>query len=379
MMATPTLISYDLELVQETSYTRISRCSAFYSPSPRKWLRATLSIITVSVDSPYWDLIYVNTVDMKWGNEGWFLPKRLNSSFQRLLNFLDYLKQDTEVSFYLGPGTYQPPKLQVEANHAPAQFEQSLLEVTSILHHWHCPKYPESDIARRTLHRCPKQTGSIACIGSQWALLTLFTACKSDFDSNLYNMQISHYFHNTPGISRLPGLVYDQDDGYSTGYPSEMATNPVLGHALTPQTQLDTVLWQRREKRCWQIVSIVASLHNSGFLAGTLVDPIRDMLGVDANGDLFCRAQFNIHFFCNESMAFVVPPECRTLAIFYSTRRSLPASPSTDLYQLGLLVWRVANDLKPVLSSTFCELAGCNTSPEKLCTEPTWIQLAYHP
>ncbi|KAK8090662.1 hypothetical protein PG994_000167 [Apiospora phragmitis] len=229
MTATATIISYDLESVQDTSYARISQCSALFSPSPRKWLRITLSI-TISFDSSYWNLVHVNTVDMKWGNDGWSLPKRHNASVEDSLRCFDDLKQDSEVSFYLGPshdhyGRYQPPTLHLETTNPSVITRKSLLEATKMAHHWYCPRYPESDIVTRTLHPHSKRSGSIACIGSQWTLLTRFTANKTDFDWSFYNMKISHIFHSTPGISRLLGLVYDQDD-YLTGYLSKMATSP---------------------------------------------------------------------------------------------------------------------------------------------------------
>ncbi|KAK8128143.1 hypothetical protein PG984_009251 [Apiospora sp. TS-2023a] len=374
MMATPTLISYCLESVQETNYTRISRCDAFYSPSPRKWLRITLSI-TMSIDSPYWNLVHVNSDDMKWGIDGWSLPKRLRASVQNSLNHFDDLKHDSEVSFFLGSsrdhsGVYQPPKLQLETTNTPADIKRSLLEVTKMVRHWYCPRYAERDIVRRSMNRFSKYTGSVACIGSQWMMFTYFTANKDDFDLYLYNMQISHCFRNTPGFSRLLGVVYGEDDGYITGYLTEMATSPFLYYSRMQRTPSREIPWQRREKRCWQIVSIVASLHNSGYLAGTLIDPVRDSLAVNSKDDLLCRPRFDTRFFYNESTPFVVPPECRALAHFDSTQRSLPASPSTDLYHLGLLIWRVANGLEVVLSSTLCGLAGCDTSPEKVCSEP---------
>lgn len=373
VMAAPTLVSYDLELVQETSYTRISRCNAFYSPSPRKWLRITF-LITVSFDSPYWSLVRIDTADMKWGNKGWFLPNRLNASLQGSLCHFDDLKQDSDISFYLGPshdqsGTYQPLKLQLEPTQSPDNFRKSLLEVTRIVHHWCCPRYSESDIVRRTLHPSSKRTSSVGYIGSQVTLLTQFMANQTDFDTFLYNMQISHCLHSKPGISRLLGLVYDQDS-YLSGYLSEMATNPFLYYSREPKAQLSTVPWKRREKRCWQTVSMVASLHNSGFLAGTLADPLKSFVGADSNDDLLCRARFEQNFYYNEDTPFVVPPECKAMAIFDSNWRSLPATPSTDIYQLGIMLWRVANGLEVVLSSTLCGLAGCSTSPDRICREP---------
>ncbi|KAK8080046.1 hypothetical protein PG997_007864 [Apiospora hydei] len=374
MAAAPSLISYDFASVHDTSYARISRCSAFYSPSPRKWLRITL-LITTSVDSPYWNLVCVNAVDTKWGNEGWVLPKRLNASIEGSLGAFDDLRQDSEISLYLGPphgsaGTYQSPKLRLETTNASVSIKTSLLEATKMVHHWYCPRYPETDIVKRTLTRRSKQSGSIACIGSKWTIMTQFTACQTDFDVYLYNMQISHYFHNTPGISRLLGLVYNQEDGYLTGYLSEMAPTPFLYLSRPFQAQSTMIPWKRREKKCWQIVCVVTSLHNSGFLVGTMTDPIRSFIGTDSNDDFLCRALFDKRFYYNENTPFLVPPECRSEAIFDSTRRYMPASPSTDLYQLGFMLWRVANGLEVVLSSTLCGLAGCSTSPDKLCREP---------
>ncbi|KAK8059797.1 hypothetical protein PG996_009727 [Apiospora saccharicola] len=349
MMAPHTLISQFLESVQETSYTRKSRCDVFYSPSPRKWLRITLSI-TISVDSPYWNLVYANNLDMKWGGDGWYLPTRLSPR---------------DLS-----GACQPPKLQLEATESSTDIKKSLLEVTKMVRHWYCPRYHESDIVRRTLNRYSKHSGTAACIGSQWMLCLYFPANKEDFDTYLYNMQISHCLRNVPGIPRLLGVVYGQDDGHITWYLSEMATSPFLYHARKQRPRPRDIPWARREKKCWQVVSIVASLHNSGYLAGTLIDPIRDVFAVDSKDDLLCRPKFNTRFFYNENTLFAVPPECRSSAQLDSARRSLPASPSTDLYHLGLLVWRVANGLEVVLSSTLCGLAGCDTSPDKVCSEP---------
>lgn len=367
----PTLVTYALESVEETSYTRVSRCSAFYSPSPRKWLRITLSI-TTSCNSPYWDLIRFKTAGAKWVFH-WSLPKKLHAAVQRSLGYLDGPAQDSELGFYLGhpspwDGETQPLQLKLQAAQKQYSVRSLLVDFTSSVRHWCCPRYCETDIVKRPLGRTNINQITLARIGSRWVSLTRMCSRKKQTEATLYALRALHYCRDAPGISRLLGIVYDADDGILTGFLSEAPATSYMFRSELPQKR-GGVSWHFREKICWQIIRTLAGLHDAGFVAGMLADPIRNGMCVDSYGDLLINGGFQPWFHYNEETPFVVPPEQHASAVFDSTGRCLPASPCTDLYQLGLLLWRVAAGLNCVRSSSFCRLAHCRGGPNGLCRE----------
>lgn len=48
----------------------------------------------------------------------------------------------------------------------------------------------------------------------------------------------------------------------------------------------------------------------------------------------------------------------------------MPALPSTDIYQMGLMLWRIVSHNTTTLSSAFCKAASCTTPVGLTCAEP---------
>lgn len=63
----------------------------------------------------------------------------------------------------------------------------------------------------------------------------------------------------------------------------------------------------------------------------------------------------------------MLPPEYRQSA---SDEGFIPAFPSTDIYQMGLLIWRISRNDFSGFASQFCKMAGSTTKADTACTEP---------
>lgn len=63
----------------------------------------------------------------------------------------------------------------------------------------------------------------------------------------------------------------------------------------------------------------------------------------------------------------MLPPEYRHTE---SSSGSIIALPQTDIYQLGLLLWRFATNRVFTSRSVFCTVAGCTTKVDTICTKP---------
>ena len=126
--------------------------------------------------------------------------------------------------------------------------------------------------------------------------------------------------------------------------------------------------WARREKWCKQIVEGVAALHDKEVVAGYLGESPRAGVGIDRNDDAVLYGRFRQTWTYDETIAGVVPPEYRP---FTSGKSSgiFEALPTTDIYQLGLLLWRIANHTVSGPRSAYCHAAGCSATDQGICNE----------
>jgi serine/threonine protein kinase len=131
------------------------------------------------------------------------------------------------------------------------------------------------------------------------------------------------------------------------------------------------ISWERRENWCRQIVQGVSEIHSQGFVLGCLGENLDHGIYINADDAAVHTNQFRRKFTSDKTLMAVLPPEYHgSPSIAGSHNRQLTALPQTDLYQLGLLLWRIASHHPYKLVSQFCQLAGCTTNPDIICNEP---------
>ena len=362
------LFCIDYREFQETEYTRVEHCSMFYSPAPRQWLRLGLSI-TTSVDSQYWKLNRAKVVSYAVSRPN-PLPALLNSVLQAFLISREKLTQNSHISVYLGttPGRdksdgNEATRIPIRVTQPTFRFLKYLQDITRMVYHWNCPRYWEEHLIVRPLYRRKPSYYFMACIDSRWVHYLRFSTHEAQIDEALYVMRALHCQEGAPGIAPFIGVVLDEN-GIINGFLSEAPTNGRLFDTITCSGT--PIAWQQREKWCRQILQAVAEMHSKNFVVGMLGNVHASGLGLDAENNLVIFNRFWTTFAYDDTKKGIVPPELRQSA---SIVGSMTALPHTDIYQLGLLLWRIAANRQYQTISAFCKLAGCTTKANA-CTEP---------
>ena len=370
--ATPTLVSYYNREVDVTEYTRVNQCTMLYSKAPRQWIRLTVSI-TTSVESIYWNILNMKCAFLapKVAHQ---LPIPLISALENFLRSCQNLKQDSHLSVFLGNRSdlekkEKAPKLSVKFIVPHFQAKAYLQQITSMVHHWNCPRYSERDLIQRPLYRRLPNNLFIAYLQSRWVLEFRFGSDKTQIDSHIYILQVLHCLQGASGINPLIGVVLDEDSGIINAFLCELPANGRLFRIMNNANKSGRpVTWDRREKWCRQIVQSIAEMHSKAFVAGFLADLPDCAVAVDGNDNAMLYIRFRTTFpnYSNISPG-ALPPENRQSALIAD---SITATPHSDIYQLGLLLWEIAANNTSPICSDFCEIAGCATKADTVCTKP---------
>lgn len=364
----PTLFCYNSHEEQVSDYNRVIHCAMFYSRTPRKWTRLTFDI-TTSIESGYWNLTRTRPTNLA-RQRYWIIPTRIHTALESFVRSCERINQDSHLSIYLGSQLdHMPIKLDVRA---PFQVNAYLRQITSIIDHWDCPRYYERQLIQRPLLRYRPGKYFAAFLQSRWTMENRFGSNKRDIDSSFYILVLLHCLNGKPGVNPLVGVVLDDDSGIANaflyGLPSKGDILQIIDLATKSGQQIS---WQRREKWCRQIVQGVAEIHSQGFVLGCLGENLDHGVYVDADDNAVHANQFRKMFTYDRTLMSVLPPEYhRSPLVAGSRSRQLAALPKTDLYQLGLFLWRIASHKPYKLGSQFCAMAGCTTKPDLICAEP---------
>lgn len=345
-----------------TDFSRTNRYMLWYHKSPRRWIRVSISV-TVTFESRLWDTAQAGAAS---GDAAEDLPGNLAGLLEDFLQHCANLKQDIHLQAYFG-GRFNP-KLgtQLWIADQPFQITAYLREISSSLRHLCRQYYPETALTQFPLYRRRRKCFYISGVESVWALDFRFASTKAEIDSSLYHLRALHCLGGTPGICPFMGIVTDDEDGLVKGF---LARAPLRGPLFRQISRANRskkpVPWTRREKWCRQITRAVAEVHSKGYAVGKLATETEMQwtfaLDDDDNAVLFWLTPT----FVPSRKCGTLPPEHRDLA---ETEDTLPATCYTDLYQLGLLLWRVAAHVSSP-QMAWCRLAGCTARNEE-CNEP---------
>ncbi|KIV97945.1 hypothetical protein PV10_01641 [Exophiala mesophila] len=124
--------------------------------------------------------------------------------------------------------------------------------------------------------------------------------------------------------------------------------------------------WTRRRKWCRQLVQAVSQMHSQGFVVGYLGKMADCGVGIDSNDNavLYGRFSTTINYIPTK---WDHPPECKHSI---SASRPMMATPETDLYQLGFLLWRIATNNNIVTQTDICKMFGCTTDFDTTSDDP---------
>jgi hypothetical protein len=244
------------------------------------------------------------------------------------------------------------------------QAKMYLRDVTRSLRHlqlrWLCARHiPSSPIGGMKVHFG-------ALLDGKWVFGCRFGSDQPRIDATIYHLEFLHRLYETPGVSRLLGVLVDEEQTV-TAFLAELPSKGVMSDFITEIDRFgQRVTMERRTKWCKQVVEIVANAHNNNLVIGTLGIAPGSAFGIDSNDDVMLYRVVSKTFSIAAHKPGVLPPEYRQMA---SPDGLVTANPETDIYQLGLLLWRIASKRCSLTRSFLCRVAGCISS--KSCT-------AYH-
>ncbi|KAK6087068.1 protein kinase domain-containing protein [Seiridium cupressi] len=325
--ATPRMFSYADSPGMSNDFTRVIEYQMFYSASPRSWVRVNVSV-TLNPDSLLsTDLVTSGTEIADFSRWSFGLPHNLT---EKLCSFLDksQVKQDSCMSLWLG-ATEKLALCVRQPEFQPAEYLKGLAET---LRHRNCPLYPESSVIQQSLHTHIHNCEFIAYVDSRWVSCWRFGSDKSQVDSLLYMLDAFLCLRGTRGIGPLVGVVIDDTTGVVTGVMVEVPGKGNLNSVLTKPVE-----WRQRLVWCKQLIEIISEIHAAGFVVGQLGQAPTSFTAVDANNDIVFRVLQTT--FAYDVETGTLPPEYRGKGL---KKGFLKACPQTDVYHLGMLLWRLA-------------------------------------
>ena len=368
----PTVFGYNYCEVEGTQYTRLNQCAIFFrSQVPRTWKRLTVSI-TSSVESIHWDIGRVrssNEVEKASDPLPIYLATLLETF---LLRSQQEFEQDSHLGIFLGNQSDletrgQAPKVPIKIMKPHFQAESYLQQITRALRYWDCPRYSERELIEQPLSRQLPNNEFVANLRSRWVFELRFGSDKSQIDSHLYTLQVLQCLRGVAGIAPFLGLVLGNDNSTVSGFLCELPAKGALSNVLSNAKKSgQPITWDQCAKWCRQIIQAVAEVHSKGFVVGSLAE-LEYVVAIDADDNAVLYRHFRNSFRYNGVEPAILPPEyCRST----STIGPITALPHTDIYQLGLLLWRIAADEMLLPCPGFCRYAGCTTKADTICAEP---------
>ena len=355
-----------------TNYTRSLQFELFYWKERRNWIRLILRA-EISVQSNFWNLISIKYHGLApKAQASYVFPTSLASALETILETEPNVEQDSQISAFLGHNSHAPGRLPLSLAHKVSQPSSSvrmyLRGLTSEIHHLdlECRRYSDKQVSRVPLNPHQPSDLFVANIEGRWLLESRFGSEQSQIDANMYILKVLHKMKTTPGINPLIGVVQDVDESILNSFFCELPLKGRLCHVLgEANASGQPIPWKRREEWCKQIVQAVAALHSNDFVIGYLAEEPCPGVAIDADDHAVFYGRFRQTFMYHSDLIGAFPPECRPSA---TEGTQTKATFYTDIYQLGLLLWRIATSFDVELRPGPCKLANCSNLGSPVCT-----------
>ncbi|KAF2033180.1 hypothetical protein EK21DRAFT_86605 [Setomelanomma holmii] len=333
----------------ESQSARTNCYRILFSKSTNVRCQLTISI-TVPRTSKYWTTTKISKEPFSCGDtvflvEPGSLPQTLQDHVYHLLSNKesDSMRENDHIALAL-QGVDDTLQI-VSQQAAPAPFAGLLpsttpkdgLGMTAWLEDLGCPLYSEADVQTLSCFQPPKHL-----LSSVHGVRVEEVMCTRDPPSAnfIYSIQAFHHMKEVPGALQLKGVVLDQSRQFIRSYMLELPkTNCTL--LLDHLSDSNDTAWEERATWARKLIEIVSQVHSKGYLVGTL-QRRRLPVVVDASGDLhLTRVESTL-----SAHQITDPPEyCKlwtTCNKSTSDHDAPKLTPEFDVYQLGLMLWVIA-------------------------------------
>lgn len=286
-------------------------------------------------------------------------PKPLLSGILRFLLEQDDLPNDYHALLVPSQGSeHSPDRTRLMQGAGSNDAIISALRNLSNLISWSdCPWYLEDELDYRPLFPERQSSQLLARVQGEWVYVTRFILDRWLFNNCRHTMKILQYLDGTPGFARFYGVVRDST-GLITALLNELPAHGRLDRVFSNAIKhRNPIPLQQRLKWCKQLVQCVAAGHAKGLALGIPGLRTKSPIGVDRHGDI-CLYSFEG---LSKPQKFM-PPELDHRYDFWATF-------TTDIYQLGLVLWRIAGHRFGPTSKEICRDADsdCQLNNQDSC------------
>lgn len=353
--------------IASSSNSKTNLYRLFYRTSPRQWCRLSISI-KIPRFSIYWAATRtsrdeVNTVDTLRSVGGAAPPYSLLTKIQERLSGTEDFGEDVHLHFLLSDQDSirkQYDKSSIDLLPPISESSKAFQEALTFLADLGCPRYFENEITQIAILEPPSRFA--ACIHGILVYEIKFARSVPSTEL-LYNIQLLHCMNGVSGFAKLVGIVVNTTRTHLKSYLIEF---PSARWRLQEVTQDRSITWKRREKWAKQLVESVSQIHSKGFVVGSLcTQPPVIIDGSDCVQFWYFKQKFRM----GRAGGANYPPEFghfRNVSSITSEAKGPNVTSKTDIFQLGLILWRLAENSPRTQKSPVCMREGCSPQAHPL-------------
>ena len=361
---------YVIGIIQSKQMCKTQKYFLLYAETPRRWRRITVSA-TFDIPQDQSAILEARAlgsleVQIK------LLPRLLSDELNTLLPRLKLFNSVTSLSL-----SFKEDEDGKTVNDSTkTAICEDILEVEMAcedrilndLKHLNCVQFLERDIlveSRISSSRFKVRVESRTCIERKVPFVNSGTQGDNEFHAYFQDLKQLKSMRGCNGVAEFIGVVIDDTRSHLRSYLYEY---PVIGNLFTilmcAESKSETIPWQIRENWGRQIIRAVSEIHSNGFLVGCLM--WLQEIGIRADGQIILIGlRTSQRHFANYNGHMA--PELRGTSLSDTHALNKMVNFSTEIFQLGFILWKLAEHKPNVFPGYFCSKAGCRYRPRYMC------------
>ncbi|OBT78235.1 hypothetical protein VF21_03018 [Pseudogymnoascus sp. 05NY08] len=350
--------------------TKINKYFLLYAQTPRKWCRVTISMYIENNPRQ-------REITQELGRQGLdstlkHLPTPLHNEFESFLPTIQFYDSVTSVSVYLEDhGNSHVTFNQDEATITEDEQEKPTTrpeDFVCSIEDLGCPQFLESEVVvlRHMLSSLfLVRVEGKECLEKKKPFSTPGKPYDDGVEIFYKELQALYCVRESKRVLDFIGVVLDDTRNQVKSYIYEYAKKGPLCHLMEMTKPQDVPIpWARRQKWARQIVEGVADIHAQGLVVGSLTQGACICVDENDNAKLVpwpTAARFDF-----DGKGYL-PPELRLQQGSDTFINPLLRGSRLDLFQLGLLLWLIAEHEPNWWTGAFCSRIGCKFQPRYSC------------
>jgi serine/threonine protein kinase len=341
-----------------------------YAETPRRWRRIIVSV-TFSTIQEHSIISEVFATD---NNEGAckVLPKEVQSSFGSMFHQLQLSSSVSRLSLSLiedESGRFKPDPSRIKVVEDMLEKDKSREDqILQDIEDMGCTMFLESEIAvnARITSTCFKvMVNGLKCVEQKVPFASAGKKGENGFQDFFNDLKLHNSLRDCSGVARFIGVVLDETRTHLRSYLYESPTIMTLQRLFTiASAKSETIPWSIREIWSQQIVNAVSEIHSRSLVVGVLN---MEAISIRADGAaILTRVKTSHRHLENEKGN--MPPELRNILKDGDNNQRQMMSFRTDIFQLGFVLWLLAEHKSGSGASYLCVNSACTAFPRSKCT-----------